>query len=551
MEDFDIVIVGAGPAGAVLANRLSADPTCRVALVEAGSDHNDRKMIVRMPLAMITFMAPALAFLGGSKFMDWFKTEPEPGLQGRSMALPRGIGTGGCTNVNGQIYIRGQREDFDAWKALGNTGWSYDDLLPYFKKLERFEMLAEPRSGRHLPLMPQKIDPTYHGVDGPLNVAAIRSVNPMTRVYLEAAQQAGYALNADFNGAEQSGAGVYTFTQRGGKRETAESAYLTPIRNTRPNLTVLTNRQVTRVIMDGKRAVGVIANGQEIRGREIILSAGSFVSPHLLQLSGIGDAQELKKHGIAVVQNLPGVGKNLQDHLDVTIEYRAKTTVPYGISWKALPRNAMHVVDWFIRKRGLFASTTGEGGAFLSTVPSVKRPNIQLFFCTAVGNTQNARGFSGHGFLMHVCQLRPGSIGRVTLTSPDPQVKPSIQYNFFRDESTMDALREGIRIGRRIVEQEAFKPHLEAEVDPGPDVTSDGAIDAFIRERVGTLFHPVGTCKMGVDADAVVDPATMRVRGVDGLRVVDASVMPLIPSGNTVAATYALAEKAADLILRG
>ncbi|MBG1232655.1 GMC family oxidoreductase [Aestuariivirga litoralis] len=551
MPDYDYVIVGAGAAGAVLANRLSENPNTKVALIEAGADRNDKSRLVRMPLAMVTFMAPALAFLGGAKFMDWFETEPEPGLQGRKIALPRGKGTGGSTNVNGQIFIRGQRDDYDAWAALGNTGWGYDDMLPYFRKLERFEMLAEPRSGRHLPSTMQQIDPAYHGTNGPLNIASIRSVNPMTRVYLEAMQQRGYGLNADFNGASQEGAGIYTFTQRGGLRETSESAYLTPIRHTRPNLTVLTGKQVTRVLFEGKRAIGVEANGEKILGREVILSAGAFVSPHLLQLSGIGDAKELTKHGISVLHNLPGVGGNLQDHLDITLEYRAKTTAPYGISWKALPRNILHVLDWVFRRRGLFASTTGEGGAFLSTVPGVRRPDIQLFFCTAVGNTQNAAGFTGHGFLMHVCQLRPGSIGRLSLISSDPKVKPSILYNFFRDKSTMDALRQGVRISRKIIAQPAFAPHLKAEVSPGPEVESDGAIDAFIRQTVGTLFHPAGTCKMGRDKDAVVDPANLRVHGVDGLRVVDASVMPLIVSGNTVAATYALAEKAADLILRG
>ncbi|MGV1757288.1 GMC family oxidoreductase [Rhizobium sp. A22-96] len=555
MAAFDYIIVGGGAAGCVLANRLSEDAATRVCLVEAGSDRNARKAIVRIPLAMVTFMAPALAFLGGPKLMSWFETEPEPGLQGRSMALPRGKGTGGSTNVNGQIFIRGQREDFDHWRDLGNPGWGYDDLLPYFRKLERFEILAQPGSAKHIrfgdrPLESQ-IDPAYHGTSGPLNIAPLRSVNPMAEVFLEAAQQAGHPLNADFNGARQNGVGLYTFTQKGGERVTAEGAYLDPVRH-RPNLTVMSEAEVTRVMFDGRKATGIAfrRGGQQgtLDAREVILSAGSFVSPHLLMLSGIGNARDLARHGIPVIADLPGVGENLQDHLDVTIEYRAKSIAPYGISWRALPRNIGHVLNWLFKKRGLFSSTTGEGGGFICTDPASDRPDIQLFFCTGRANTQAASGFTGHGFLLHVCQLRPGSIGRLALRSGDPAEKPSILYNFFRGDSTMEVLRKGIRLARKITAQAPFAPHLDAEIDPGLDIESDGALDAFIRERVGTLFHPVGTCAMGRGERAVIDPATMRVHGVEGLRVVDASIMPSIVSANTVAATYCLAEKAADLI---
>jgi choline dehydrogenase-like flavoprotein len=555
-KGYDYVIVGAGAAGCVLASRLSEDPSVKVALVESGPDRNSKKPLVKMPLAMVTFMAPALAFLGGAKFMSWFETEPEPGLQGRRIALPRGKGTGGSTNVNGQCFIRGQREDFDQWRELGNKGWGYDDLLPYFRKLERFDLVADPQSAAHIKLngkpIAEQIDAKYHGGDGPLDVAQLRSVNPMCEVYLKAAQLAGHELTADFNGERQAGVGYYTFTQRNGERLTAEGAYLDPVR-ARPNLTIISNKHVTGVQMDGKRAVGVRWRDEtggtgETKGAEIILSAGSFASPHLLLLSGIGNGRDLERLGIDVVHDLPGVGKNLQDHLDVTLEYKAKTTAPYGISWKALPRNVIHVLDWIFRRRGVFASTTGEGGGFLSSVKGETRPDFQLFFCTAVANTQNAAGFTGHGFLMHICQLRPGSIGKLSLKSADPFEKPSILYNFFRGQSTMDVLREGIRMARQIIAQKPFEPHVDREVDPGPDVTSDGAIEAFIRQSVGTLFHPVGTCAMGTGPDAVVDPATLRVHGLAGLRVVDASVMPTIVSANTVAATYCLAEKGADLI---
>ena len=555
MADFDYVIVGAGPAGCVLANRLSEDPGVRVALLEAGPDRNARRLLVRMPLAMVTFMAPALAWLGGPRFIDWFRSDPEPGLQGRDMAMPRGIGVGGSSNVNGQIFIRGQREDFDLWRDLGNLGWGHDDLLPYFRKMERCELVAEPGSGRHLTVAGQSladgIDAGLHGTDGPLNVAPPRSVNPMTRIFLQAAAAAGHALTPDFNGARQNGVGFYHFTQRGGERETAESAYLTPVRQ-RPNLTVLAGYRARRLVLAGKRAVAVDCGDKgQVAGHEVILSAGTFVSPHLLMLSGIGPARDLARHGIPLVQDLPGVGANLQDHLDITLSYRAKTTVPYGISWRSLPRNIGHVLDWLVRRRGLFASTTAEAGGFVSTVPGVERPDMQLFFCAGVANTQNAGGFTGHGFLLHVCQLRPGSIGRLALTSGDPGDKPSILYNFFRGDSSITPLRDGIRLARRIMAMPQFGPDIAAETSPGPEVDSDGAIDGFIRAEVGTLFHPVGTCAMGVGPGAVVDPANLRVHGIDGLRVVDASVMPVLVSANTVAATYCLAEKAADLIRAG
>lgn len=559
MERFDYVIVGAGAAGSVLANRLSEDPRVRVALIEPGTDRNSGRTIVKMPLGMVTFMMPAVDFLGGPKFMSWFETEPEPGLQGRKVMLPRGKATGGSTTVNGMIFIRGQREDYDHWRDLGNPGWGYDDLLPYFRRLETFEALADPAGSRHIRLggrpVSEQIDPAFHGTGGPVNVAQLRSVNPMCDVFLEAARQAGHAYNADFNGARQEGFGYYTFTQKGGERQSAERAYLDPVRH-RPNLAILPGRRVTRILTEGRRAVGVAwetgegaaAVRGETRGGEVILSAGAFVSPQLLMLSGIGNGRDLARHGIEVLNDLPGVGANLQDHIDVTMEYKAKTTVPYGLSWKALPANVAHVFKWLFGRRGLFASTTGEGGAFVRTRPDLDRPDIQLFFCTSVGNAQNAGSLFGHGFLVHVCELRPGSIGRLTLASADPHQRPSIRYDFFRGDSTMESLREGMKLVRRLIAQKAFEPHLAGEVTPGPEADSDGALEAYIRQRCGTLYHPVGTCSMGTGDMAVVDPSSLRVHGMAGLRVIDASVMPAIVSGNTMAATYCIAEKGADLV---
>ena len=556
MPEFDYVIVGAGAAGAVLANRLTEDPGTRVALIEQGPDRNSRRAIVRIPLGMVTFMAPALAWLGGPKFMQWFETESEPGLNGRRIALPRGKGTGGCTLINGQIWIRGQREDFDEWRDGGCDGWGYDDLLPYFRKSEHFEPLSDPSSDAHLPAEGDRakppIDPAYHGVGGPVTLAHMRAINPMARAFLEAAKRAGLKFNSDFNGPRQSGYGFYTFTHKRGERVTAESAYIDPIRD-RPNLTILPERRVTRVLMDDTKATGVAWIGPdgagETHAREVILSAGSFVSPHLLMLSGIGAPEELQAHGLPVVTPLPGVGKNLQDHLDVTLEYKARSLAPYGGSWRAVPRNAVHLLDWIIRRRGLFASTTAECGGFISTKGEA-RPDVQLFFCTGLANTQNAKGFSTHGFMMHVCELRPRSKGALSLTSADPLALPSIRYNFFEGDSRLDTLRRGIRVARDIIAQPPFKRHLGHEMAPGETAQDDEALDQFIRDTVGTLFHPVGTCAMGTGPMDVVDPGTLRVHGTDGLRVVDASIMPKLVSGNTVAATYALAEKAAEIIRR-
>ncbi len=556
MKDFDYIIVGAGAAGCVLANRLSADPKTRVALIEAGRDRNSRKAIVRIPLGMVTFMAPALRFLGGGKFMQWFETVAEAGLKNRRMSLPRGRGTGGSTLVNGQIFIRGQREDFDQWRDLGNENWGFEDLLPHFRKLERFEPLIDPQSDDHLPAQQERasnpIDKDYHGVAGEVTLAHMRSVNPLTQVFLDSAKLAGHTFNPDFNGPTQKGFGFYTFTQQDGERVTAESAFIDPIRH-RPNLSIFSERRVTKVLFEGTRAKGVAwrsAEGTvgETRGAEVILSAGSFVSPHLLLLSGVGDRSQLEQHGVPLVHHLPGVGANLQDHLDVSLEYRAKTTAPYAASWKAFPRNVAHVANWIFRRRGLLSSTTAEGGAFISTTNS-ERPDIQLFFCTGLANTQNAKGFGTHGFIMHVCDLQPKMRGSLSLKSADPTEKPVIRYDALQDEGAFKAIRTGVKLAREIIYQEPFEPHLAEELAPGKDVQKDAEIDDFIRNTVGTLFHPVGTCAMGRDEMSVVDPASLRVHGTSGLRVVDASVMPRIVSGNTVAATYAVAEKAAQLIL--
>ena len=413
-----------------------------------------------------------------------------------------------------------------------------------------------PITADHLPAKGEHrvapIDPGYHGTTGDLNVASIRCVNPLAHAFVKAAKMAGHQFNTDFNGAHQKGFGLYTFTQQDGERVTAESAFIDPIRH-RPNLTILSDRTATKVVFDGKQATGIAWRKTDAvtgvtHGAEVILSAGSYASPHLLLLSGVGEKSQLDEHGIPTVHHLPGVGQNLQDHLDVSVEYRAKTLAPYGGSLRALPKNTLHLFNWLLRKRGMFASTTADGGAFLSTTGS-ERPDIQLFFCTGLANTQTTKGFGIHGFLMHVCQLRPDSIGSLRLKSADPLEGPEIRYNFLQEKNATKVLRDGIRLARQILHQTPFDSHRDSELAPGSDAEDDKALDDFIRRSAGTLFHPVGTCTMGTGPMAVVEPSTLRVHGVTGLRVIDASVMPTLVSGNTLAATCCIAEKAADLIL--
>ncbi len=556
MVEYDYVIVGGGTAGCVLANRLTEDPKVSVAMVEHGPDHNTRRRLVRTPLGVASFFVPALKVLGGGKLVDWYESAPEPGLQGRTIALPRGRAVGGSSTINGMIYVRGQREDYDNWRDLGNPGWGYDDLLPYFKKIETFEALKQPSSTDHIrfgntPLSAQ-IDPAYHGLAGPLNVAPIRHANPLCTAYFEAARALGWPLNPDYNGARQDGVGYYWYVNKNGFRQSAESAYLDPVR-ARKNLTIVSETKVVKILTEGRRATGIgcerAGERFEIKAkREILLCTGSFISPQLLMLSGIGDGAMLKRHGIDVVHHLPGVGANLQDHVDTWVKYRAKSHAAYGLSWKALPANIGHLLNWTFRRRGMLSSTTSEAAGFLSTVPGVTRPNVQLFFNVTLGMVQDAGSLLGHGWLVHVCDLRPKSRGHVRLKSADPYDGPEIQFNFFRGESTMDTLVGGIRQVRALTAQSAFRQHLDFEMAPGKDAGSDGALQAYIRENCATLYHPTSTCRMGSGPMDVVDPAGLRVHGIERLRVIDASVMPEIVSANTMAATYCIAEKGADLV---
>lgn len=556
MDEFDYVIVGGGVAGCVVANRLTEDPNVKVALLEFGTAGNNKRQIVRMPLGMVTFMMPNLAFLGGTKMMYLFEAEPSRGLGNTRMILPRGKALGGSSMVNGMIYIRGQRQDYDDWRDLGNPGWGYDDLLPYFKKSENFVLADNPNATRNFTLggksVRDQIDMRYHGRGGPVSVSPPRSPNSMCQTYFDAAVQAGYKLNADFNGEDQEGIGYHWLTQKDGERWGAESSYAGPAMS-RPNLKIITEARALGIIMEGKRALGVSydvhGETKQIRARrEVVLATGAFISPQLLMLSGIGSPRELSAQGIEVKHELAGVGRNLQDHIDTWTKQRALTNKTYGISWGTMHTNAMHVLKWFSARRGMFTSNTGEAGGFVKSGPDVDRPDLQLFFCTTMASAQAADSFWGHGWAMHACLLRPKSIGHVGLKSASAYDAPLIAPNFFDDPYDMEILVRGMKIMRKIADQKAFDGHRGEEVAPGRHVETDDDIAAYIRQNCMTMYHPTSTCKMGTDPMAVVSPATLLVHGLENLAIVDASVMPAVISGNTFAPTVAVAEKAADLI---
>lgn len=556
MEEFDYVIVGGGVAGCVVANRLTENPNVRVALLEFGSANNARKHIVKTPLGMVGFMMPNLAFLGGPKMMYQYEAEPSRGVNNQVMILPRGKALGGSSMVNGMIYIRGQRRDYDDWEALGNSGWGYDDLLPYFKKSEHFVIADEPDITPDFNLggrpVRDQVDMAFHGTGGPVCVAPPRSPNPILPVYFEACQQAGYRLNADFNGADQEGIGYHWMTQKGGERWGVESSFANPAKD-RHNLKIVTEARVLGLEIHDRRATGVRYDQEGVEktigaAKEVIVATGAFVSPQILMLSGIGDPDVLKSHGIEVGHALKGVGANLQDHMDTWVKQRSKTRLTYGISWPTVPKNALHILNWFARRRGMFTSNTGEAGGFVKSRPDLDRPDLQLFFCTTMASAQAADSFGGHGWAMHACLLRPKSVGHVGLRSASPYEPPLIAPNLLGEQEDIDLLVRGVHIMRDIAQQAAFDAHRGDEVSPGPDVQGDEDIAAYVRQNCMTMYHPTSTCKMGVDEMAVVAPDTLLIHGIDNISVVDASVMPTVISGNTFAPTVAIAEKAADLI---
>ncbi|WP_420585453.1 GMC family oxidoreductase [Ruegeria sp.] len=533
--EFDYVIVGGGSAGSVLANRLSEDPDTHVCLLEAGGWGDG--ILVRMPSAVVA------ALPGRPKINNWaLETVPQQGLNGRKGYQPRGKALGGSSAINAMLYIRGQRQDYDGWADLGCEGWDWDSVLPYFKKSENNEMGAD----------------DDHGASGPLQVSHQKEPRPITHAFVEAAEQMQHRRTDNFNRGDNEGVGLYQVTQfhdpaRNGERCSAAAAYVYPVID-RPNLTVITHAHAKELTFDGKRATGVIykrkAKGPDIMvkaRREVLICAGAFMSPQLLQVSGIGDGEDLKKHGINVRHNLPGVGKNLQDHLDFILSYKTKDTDNFGIGAAAGANLMRHLWRW--RKNGVSMAATpfAEGAAFLKTSPALDRPDIQLHFVISLVDDHARKLHYGHGFSCHVCKLRPESRGTVGLASADPFAAPAIDPAFLSDDRDLETLIKGARMMRDILQAPALEPYRHKEMFGTDTAQTDADWERHIRARADTIYHPVGTCKMGVDEMAVVDPQ-LRVHGVEGLRVIDASVMPTLVSGNTNAPTIMIAEKAADMI---
>lgn len=553
---YDYVIVGGGVAGCVLAYRLSEDPKIKVAVLEYGKAGNHKKTMVKMPLGMVAFMMPNLAFMGGPKMTYMYKGQPNQALGGNALDLPRGKAVGGSSMINGMLVIRGQWEDFDHWEELGATGWSRDEMKKYFIKSENFEILDNPDCTPGFSIMGKKmvdqIDPAFHGKGGHYNVAPPRTPNPMCEVYFKAAKEAGYKINPDFNGAEQEGFGYHWLQQKGGERWGMESGYANACKN-RPNVTFITEAKVLKLVLDGKRVTGVeYEQGGLTRAvsanRDVIMALGAFNTPQTLMLSGIGPAHELVPKGIEVKHDLPGVGQNLQDHLDTWVKQKSTKRITYGLSPWVLHKNIGHVINWFTRRRGAFTSNTAEAGGFVKSHEGVDRPDLQMFFCTTIASAQAADSFFEHGWSMHATDLRPYSRGHVGLHSANPHDAPLIQHNFCQDDRDMQNLVRGIKIMRELTDQPAFKDYVGEEVEPGRDVTTDDELRAYIKSHNMTMYHPTSTCAMGTGKMAVTDPLTMKVHGLEGLRIADASVFPAVTSGNTMAPTIAMAERAADLI---
>ncbi len=524
---FDYIIVGAGSAGCVLANRLTASGRHRVLLLEAGGE--DRNPWIHIPLGYYKHFTNAK--------INWlYETTPGPEWVKRAVPQPRGKVLGGTSAINGMVYIRGQAEDYDHWRQLGNTGWSYEDVLPYFRKSE-----DQQRGADH-----------YHGVGGPLAVSDVYESHPLAEAYIEAAVQAGYKRNPDFNGASQEGFGPTQWTTRKGRRSSTAVGYLRPARK-RANLAVATNAHATRLLFDGARATGVEYRQRgHLRtahaGGEVIVAGGAYNSPQLLQLSGLGPADLLRRFGIEVIADMPGVGDRLQDHINGPLIYKVNRPFTANDVANSLPRRIAAGLRYAFTRKGFLAMGATFAGGFIRADPAAASPDIQTQLMLFSGESPAAGAHPFSGCTIVCALLRPESRGHVRITSPDPFAAPDIQPNYLAEKKDRDVLVAGLKAVRRIMAQPAVQPFITEEYEPGPDCVSDGDLLEYIRQRGRTSFHPTSTCRMGIDAAAVVDER-LRVRGFQGLRVIDASVMPALISGNTNAPTIMIAEKGADMVL--
>jgi choline dehydrogenase len=531
-KDFEFIVIGAGAAGCLLANRLSKDPAMRVALIEAGASD------LHFPVNLKTTLPVGNVFLLPDARYNWqhvYRGGPE--VNGRQIPCPRGKLFGGCTSVNGTVYMRGHPTDYDEWAASGNDGWGYQDILASYKQHENY--IGRPSS--------------LHGSGGELDVRKPGENNRLAHALIEAAVQRGHQRNDDFNGERQDGFGIFDLNQRRGVRLSSSRAFLHPVLG-RSNLKVFADTLVERINFSGSQAVGVTIrrDGERQRllaSREIVVAAGTVNSPQLLMLSGVGPAEMLRRHDIRVVQDLPGVGANLQDHPTVSVAMNNPGAESYALSWRTAPRVAAAPFRYLFARRGMLASNAAEAGGFLRSSPELDRPDLQMTFM--VGLKDNPRTLPRrHGFVLHVAVLRPATRGQLELASADPAVRPLMHPNFLQDRDDLQRLIYGLKEARRIIAMPALARYAGKELSPGPNVSTDADIEAFIRANVATTYHPTGTCKMGPARDpmAVVD-SRLRVHGLTGLRVADASIMPSIIGGNTSAPAMMIGERAANFIL--
>jgi choline dehydrogenase len=526
-QHFDYIIVGAGSAGCVLANRLTASGRHRVLLLEAGGQ--DRNIWIHIPLGYGKLFANAK--------VNWlYTTEPEPELNNRRIIQPRGKVFGGSSSINGLLYVRGQHEDFDHWRQLGNAGWAFADVLPYFRRAEDQE----------------RGEDELHGVGGHLKVSDVCEPHPLCEAFIAAVQQCGFPRNDDFNGSSQEGAGYFQLTARNGRRWSTAVGYLKEARQ-RPNLAVEANALATRILFSGRRAVGVeYRQGQTTHtvyaDGEVIVSGGAFNSPQLLQLSGLGPAKILRDLGIEVIADTPGVGADLQDHLQIRFQYRCTEPITMNDVINHWRHRYAAGLRYMLTRKGLLTIGAGYAGSFLRTRPELATPDVQLHFLIFSADTAGATLHPFPGFITSVCQLRPESRGFVRITSSDPSMAPAIQPRYLTSRKDCDCVVDGLKLMRRIMDKPVMRKYIAEERAPGEHCSSDADLLAFARESGTTVYHPTSTCRMGTDPNAVVNER-LRVRGFERLRVIDASIMPTVVSGNTNAATVMIGEKGADMVL--